>query len=194
MSMIPTTPAATTAGTPQLPTATLPAGSPTTTSGANSSSTGLGMNSVNSDTFLKLLVAQMQYQNPSSPVDSTQFLSQTAAFEEVQELGTLQTAITNLVSSQQTTAATSMLGQTVKATDVNGQPVSGVVTGVQLGSNGPVLQIGSQTATLASVTALGSAAAASTGTASTGTASTAGSSSTTTTPATATSTSTSTTP
>ena len=30
------------------------------------------------DTFLKLLVAQLKYQDPSNPADSTQFLAQTA--------------------------------------------------------------------------------------------------------------------
>ena len=80
------------------------------------------LNGVNADTFLKLLVAQLQYQNPDNPVDSTQFLSQTADFEEVQELGSLQTSMASLVSSQQAGAATSMLGQQVTGTDQVGNP------------------------------------------------------------------------
>ncbi len=42
------------------------------------------------DTFLKLLVAQLKYQNPMSPADGTQFLAQTAQFtmvEKLQEIG-----------------------------------------------------------------------------------------------------------
>ena len=83
---------------------------------------GLGSNGVNADTFLQLLVAQLQYQNPDNPVDSTQFLSQTASFEEVQELGSLQTSLSSLVTSQQAGAATSMLGQQVTGTDQSGKP------------------------------------------------------------------------
>ena len=71
------------------PTAILPPGDTASARPASTSSTadGLGSNGVNADTFLQLLVAQLQYQNPDSPVDSTQFLAQTASFEEVQELG-----------------------------------------------------------------------------------------------------------
>ena len=39
------------------------------------------------DTFLKLLVAQLKYQDPSNPADSTQFLAQTAQFTQVEKLG-----------------------------------------------------------------------------------------------------------
>ena len=137
------------------PTATLPPGDTATSAGSTSSANnGLGMNSVNADTFLQLLVAQMKYQNPDSPVDSTQFLAQTAAFEEVQELSTLQSSLTSLVSSQQAGAATSMLGQRVTGADASGNPVSGVVTGIQLTSSGPVLTVGNGTVPFSSVTSV----------------------------------------
>jgi len=38
------------------------------------------------DTFLKLLVAQLKYQNPMEPVDSSQFMAQTAQFTMVEKL------------------------------------------------------------------------------------------------------------
>jgi flagellar basal-body rod modification protein FlgD len=137
------------------PTAVLPAGDKATApSGTSSAADGLGANGVNADTFLQLLVAQLQYQNPDSPVDSTQFLSQTASFEEVQELGSLQTSLSSLVTSQQAGAATSMLGQHVTGTDQSGNPVSGVVSGIQLTSSGPLLNVGSSTVPFASVTSV----------------------------------------
>jgi flagellar basal-body rod modification protein FlgD len=135
------------------PTAELPPGYTAPTTSATASD-GLGSNAVNADTFLQLLVAQMQYQNPDNPVDSTQFLSQTASFEEVQELGTLQTSMTSLVSAQQAGAATSMLGQQVSGTDETGNPVSGVVSGIQLTSSGPLLNVGNSTVPFSSVTSV----------------------------------------
>ncbi len=155
MSIIPPT---TTTTTPQLPTATLPPGSTVSASGSSTSQagSGLGLNGVNADTFLQLLVAQMQYQDPNNPVNSTQFLSQTAAFEEVQQLGSMQTSLASLVSAQQAQTATAMLGQTVNGTDLSGSPVSGKVTGVQLTSNGPVLQVGTSSLAMSAVTSIGS--------------------------------------
>ena len=43
-------------------------------------------NELGQDTFLKLLVAQMKYQDPMSPADSTQFLTQTAQFTQLETL------------------------------------------------------------------------------------------------------------
>ena len=134
-----------TTATSNQPTAVLPAGDTASASSTSSStSDGLGSNGVNADTFLKLLVAQMQYQNPDNPVDSTQFLSQTADFEEVQELGSLQTSLASLVSSQQAGAATSMLGQKVTGTDADRQLRNGGRVGDPADIDGPVAQRGQQ--------------------------------------------------
>ena len=49
---------------------------------AGSSGSGVtapsGTDAMGSDTFLKLLVAQMKYQDPSKPADSTEMMAQTA--------------------------------------------------------------------------------------------------------------------
>ena len=41
---------------------------------------------VNKETFLKLLVAQIKNQNPLEPTDSVQFLTQLAQFSELEQL------------------------------------------------------------------------------------------------------------
>ncbi len=59
------------------------------TSSSSSSSTASEQNAVdalgNPDTFLKLLVAQLQYQDPQSPADGTTFVTQLATFAGVEE-------------------------------------------------------------------------------------------------------------
>lgn len=139
--------------TAQGPIATLPPGS-TATSGSGSTSQSNGLNGVNADTFLQLLVAQLKYQNPDNPTDSTQFLSQTAQFEEVEELQSLQASLSSLVSAQQSGAATSMLGAQVTGTDTAGNPVTGIVSGVQLTSDGPLLSVGNTSVAYSSVTSV----------------------------------------
>ena len=56
----------------------------------------------NKDTFLKLLVAQLQYQNPLDPTDSVQFVTQLAQFSQLEQttqmaddLSAIRTALTN---------------------------------------------------------------------------------------------------
>ena len=42
-----------------------------------------GMNGVDKDTFLQLLVAQMKYQDPLQPTSNTEYISQYATFSQV---------------------------------------------------------------------------------------------------------------
>jgi flagellar basal-body rod modification protein FlgD len=151
------------------PTATLPPGDTATASSQNSNIASL--NGVNADTFLQLLVSELQNQDPDNPTDPTQFLTQTAEFEEVEELNAVQTSVTGLVSAQQSSSATSMLGTQVTGSNSAGTAVSGIVTGVQLTSNGPVLTVGSNLVPYSSVTsvALPGESSSGAGTAATGT-------------------------
>ena len=52
----------------------------TTAPTGTSSSTPAPSQDFDKDTFLKLLVAQLKYQDPTNPTDATQFMSQTAQF------------------------------------------------------------------------------------------------------------------
>jgi flagellar basal-body rod modification protein FlgD len=86
------------------------------------------------DTFLKLLVAQMRYQDPSNPVDSTQMIAQTATFTQVEKLEQLASmGATSLVLQEHATAG-AMVGRQVTYTNSNGEPVTGVVSSVRLAS------------------------------------------------------------
>ncbi len=50
------------------------------------------------DAFLKLMMTQLQYQNPLNPMDSTQYMSQMAEFSSVEQLSNI--ASTSLVNNQ----------------------------------------------------------------------------------------------
>lgn len=70
----------------------------TTTVGQTSALTN-GTNKSNSsldkDAFLKLLVTQMQYQDPLEPTSNTEYMSQLAQFSTVEELQNLSTTFLN---------------------------------------------------------------------------------------------------
>lgn len=81
--------------------------------GASGSSQGTGSAlsaslNVTGQQFLQLLVAQLKYQNPMQPLDSSQFLGQLATLEQVQLLENIQTDLDQLVKggATPTTGAT----------------------------------------------------------------------------------------
>lgn len=90
---------------------------------------------LNYESFLKLLVAQLKNQDPTEPMDPTQQMAQLATFSQVEQ--TIKTN-KNLESMLQRTAlqeANSVIGRTVTSDD--GQ-ISGVVKEVTLYTDGIV--------------------------------------------------------
>jgi flagellar basal-body rod modification protein FlgD len=121
---------------------------------ASSSATG---GAGDKDMFLKLLVAQMKYQDPSKPTDASAFLAQTAQFTLVEKMAALAASQATMTQSSQLQAATSMVGQTVSWTgkDVKGADVaeSGVVTGVSISASGTAtLLVGDEEVAVGDVT------------------------------------------
>lgn len=63
------------------------------TSAANSKDSN--NSSLDKDAFLKLLVTQMQYQDPLQPTSNTEYMAQLAQFSTVEELQNLSTSMSN---------------------------------------------------------------------------------------------------
>lgn len=91
------------------------------------------------DTFLKLLVAQLKYQNPLDPMDGSEFMAQTAQFTTVEKLTELTDQLGESLANDRLGTATGMLGRQVTFTGDDGNPTSRLVTGVRLEPAGPVL-------------------------------------------------------
>ncbi|WP_346621835.1 flagellar hook capping FlgD N-terminal domain-containing protein [Blastococcus montanus] len=86
------------------------------------------------DTFLKLLVAQMKYQDPSNPADTNQLMAQTATFSQVEKLEEIASQNASMLALQRSSSAGAMVGQTVTYTDSTGAAQTGVVSSVRLGT------------------------------------------------------------
>ncbi len=86
------------------------------------------------EVFLKLLVAQMRYQDPSKPVDSSQMMAQTATFSQVEKLEQLATQNAALLVLQEASTAGALVGRTVTYTGTDGGEVTGKVSAVRLAS------------------------------------------------------------
>ena len=115
---------------------------PTVTAPTDGATTQTDPQVTGKDMFLKLLVAQLKYQNPMEPVDSSQFMAQTAQFTMVEKLEAMAAQTDALVAGEQAQRAAGLLGRQVTYADGQGALQTGVVTGTRLGSDGPVLLLG----------------------------------------------------
>jgi flagellar basal-body rod modification protein FlgD len=86
------------------------------------------------DVFLKLLVAQMKYQDPSNPASSSELMAQNATFTQVEKLEEIATQNASLLALQRSSSAGALVGRTVSYTDETGATRTGLVTSVRLGS------------------------------------------------------------
>ncbi len=100
-----------------------------------------GVGELGSDAFLKLLVAQLRYQNPLEPADGTQFLQQTAQFSTVESLQTISEIQQRLMGLQQIGLALDVVGKDVTALDADGNQITGSVDAVRFVADGPILTV-----------------------------------------------------
>ena len=91
------------------------------------------------DRFMKLLVAQMKYQNPMAPSDGTEYLSQISQYAMVEQLQKVNQGQQEVSSYQRAMIAGSMIGKQVSGTNESGNAVNGVVTSVQFTAGKAVL-------------------------------------------------------
>ena len=82
-------------------------------------------NSLGKDDFLKMLVTQLQNQDPLKPMDDTAFVAQMAQFSTLEQMKNMNTAVL-------ATQANGMIGDKVTWMNDNSEAIEGVVKGVNI--------------------------------------------------------------
>ncbi len=91
------------------------------------------------DDFLKLLMAQMTHQDPTEPMDNSQFIAQMAQFSSLEQMYNVSNGFNKMAQVMRSNEAAGTLDKVVEL-DVEGQTVSGVVEGFTRGEN-PQIQV-----------------------------------------------------
>jgi flagellar basal-body rod modification protein FlgD len=97
---------------------------------------------LSSKAFLQLLVAQLRYQDPSKPVDTSAFMNETATLTQVQSSEQTAQVSLDMLSAQRAQTASSLVGHTVSYTAADGSQVTGYVSSATISTAGPTLRIG----------------------------------------------------
>lgn len=138
--------------------ATNPVGGTGSTNNPYAATTPAPTNTLGKDAFLKLLVAQLKYQDPLKPTDSAEFMAQTAQFTQVEKLEEIAQQNSDNIRTQGLSTASALIGRNIKYQDATGAVAAGVVTGARLDADGVTLQVSGKDADLTSVTEVGAMA------------------------------------
>ena len=95
-------------------------------------------NELGKDDFLKLLITQLQNQDPTSPMENTEFISQMAQFSSLEQMTNMSSSFTKMAAFINSSEAAATLGKTVEL-DIGDTAVQGIVEGATRGENPQIL-------------------------------------------------------
>lgn len=92
--------------------------------------TGTGNNQIDKEAFLKLLTAQLKYQDPLNPMDNTEFVGQLAMFSALEQIINIGDTLNSFVSTKTKEDAmllgATLIGKTITTTSSEEFTVKGV--------------------------------------------------------------------
>lgn len=104
----------------------------------STTSTAKSSQDLGKDDFLNLLVTQLKYQDPMSPMEDKEFISQMAQFTSLEQMK-------NMNNSVQITQATSFIGKQVTWADSAGAEQTGIVKSVKILNGEARVLVGDET-------------------------------------------------
>ena len=105
----------------------------TPTSTISSTTTAGQSASLNYNEFLQLFIAELKNQDPTSPMDPTQQVSQLASFSAVEQQVQTNTTLTSMLNNAYLSQAESAIGKTVSSSDGS---TSGTIASVTVSLSG----------------------------------------------------------
>jgi flagellar basal-body rod modification protein FlgD len=111
--------------------------------------------------FIKMMITQLQQQDPTEPAKNDQLLAQMSQISQLQSSTDLTDSLKGMVQQNQVGSAATLIGKRVTGLDSSDKPVEGLVTSVRVTDSGANLELdGGQSLAVSRVTAIGGATAA----------------------------------
>ena len=119
----------------------------TAKNGANASTFA----SLTPDDFLKMLITELKNQDPTNPTDNAQILQQISEMSNISATNSLTTSLNGMLTEQNLSAASALVGRNVQGLADDGSNASGKVDSVTITGGTAKLNIGQQTVSLTNV-------------------------------------------
>jgi flagellar basal-body rod modification protein FlgD len=97
---------------------------------------------LDSEVFLKLLVTQLTNQDPSSPMNTNEMISQTTQLASMEQLTALSATSTESFALSMRQTAAALIGREAQYVDDDGVTQKGIVTSVSYAGAVPLVTIG----------------------------------------------------
>ena len=121
-------------------------------SGSNTSQkTEQALRDVNMDDFLKLMIAELQNQDPMNPMENSQMLQQISQIREIGATDKLSDTLNAVQLGQSLSTAGALIGKQIKGLDDKNQQIEGIVDRVSITDSKPSLHVGDKTVSLTNV-------------------------------------------
>lgn len=114
----------------------------TAAAGGSATQSASGGLTATSDTFLKLLVTNLQHQDPTKPQDSNEYVQQISQMTTVEQLTKLASTQSGAAKDQFVATTVALLGRSVTYPGSDGVPVTGTVSQVDVSGATPTITVG----------------------------------------------------
>jgi flagellar basal-body rod modification protein FlgD len=94
-----------------------------------------------SEDFIKMMITQLQNQDPTSPAKNEELLAQMSQIGQLQASTTLTESIKGMVLQNQIGSAGNMIGKSVQGLDDDNEQISGIVNSVRVEGDNVVLEL-----------------------------------------------------
>jgi flagellar basal-body rod modification protein FlgD len=129
----------------------------TSQSGANTGTSQVvrdRMQDLDVDQFLKLIIAELQNQDPLNPMDNAQMIQQFGEIRAIASTDKLSTTLDGVQLGQALASASSLMGRTINGLSDSNTQVDGVVDRVTVVDGVPKLHVGTNIVDLKNVRAI----------------------------------------
>lgn len=113
------------------------------------------LSSITPDDFLKMLITELQNQDPMNPTDNAQILQQISQISNIQATSTLTKSLNAMLTEQNLAAASALVGRSVQGLADDGTQATGMVDSVTIAGGTAKLNVGQQTLSLDNIQQIG---------------------------------------
>ena len=114
--------------------------------GQNSALRGLDL-----DEFLKLMITELQNQDPLNPLENAEILQQISQIREIEATSKLGETLDAVLLGQSVASASSLIGQSIRGLTAAGDPIEGVVDRVSIEAGKAFVHVADQKAPLSNL-------------------------------------------